>query len=322
MTWRLAGGLPKLRFRPQLLLAVVVVLVLAGGFMAELNRSVTGDWARMPYAEYATQYDPESLFLFGSVPATTIAYNHEVFRLYYAGIETYQTVHHGDGTVDWGLVLSRRLLVFFLFFGAGLTGIATLVVAPMVWKSPKQRFALLSMVFFFVGFCLQRYHHLHYLAPLLALALYMKVSVIRNVLHLGSRRWPPAVAFACALVALEIGYGIVKAGEPYETWWDTDRDRVARLFNGEPGGDLAIVRYTAGHDPRQEWVYNAADIDASDIVWAREMSPGETCELLDYFSDRKAWLVLPNIRPDRPTPYELDCPALGSDSNLARGGNP
>jgi hypothetical protein len=32
-----------------------------------------------------------------------------------------------------------------------------------------------------------------------------------------------------------------------------------------------IVRYGSHHDPIHEWVYNPADIDAANVIWAQEM---------------------------------------------------
>ncbi len=53
-----------------------------------------------------------------------------------------------------------------------------------------------------------------------------------------------------------------------------------------------------------EWVYNRADIDAAKVVWARDMSPAENRELLDYFRDRRAWLVEADAAPPKVTPYQ------------------
>jgi hypothetical protein len=52
-----------------------------------------------------------------------------------------------------------------------------------------------------------------------------------------------------------------------------------------------------------EWVYNAADIDAAKVVWAREMSPDRNRELMTYFSNRKVWLVEPDCTPVRVSAY-------------------
>ncbi len=52
-----------------------------------------------------------------------------------------------------------------------------------------------------------------------------------------------------------------------------------------------------------EWVYNAADIDHSKIIWAREMDAANNLALIRYYHDRKIWLVEPDATPVRVVPY-------------------
>jgi len=92
------------------------------------------------------------------------------------------------------------------------------------------------------------------------------------------------------------------------TWSGTepvglDRARVLSKLESYPGRQLAIVRYTPRHVPFDDWVYNAADIDNSKVVWARETAA--TSELLQYFSDRTAWLVQPDLVPARISRYPV-----------------
>jgi hypothetical protein len=56
-----------------------------------------------------------------------------------------------------------------------------------------------------------------------------------------------------------------------------------------------LVRYSPKHEPWREWVYNAADIDAAPVVWAREMS--DNSALLRYFADRRIWLLEVDAAP-------------------------
>jgi hypothetical protein len=39
-------------------------------------------------------------------------------------------------------------------------------------------------------------------------------------------------------------------------------------------------------------VYNDPDIPASKVIWARDMGANDNAELLDYFRDRQAWLLV------------------------------
>jgi len=81
------------------------------------------------------------------------------------------------------------------------------------------------------------------------------------------------------------------------------RHSIIEVLEKQPGRQLVLLRYRADHNPHEEWVYNNADIDASQIVWAREMSPGQDRPFLEYFHDRKAWMLEPDQSPPKLSPY-------------------
>jgi hypothetical protein len=69
------------------------------------------------------------------------------------------------------------------------------------------------------------------------------------------------------------------------------RAGIIAQLSQQPGQHLVIVGYRPEHIPYNEWVFNAADIDGSKIVWARDMGTEQNRELIRYFKDRKIWLV-------------------------------
>jgi hypothetical protein len=74
----------------------------------------------------------------------------------------------------------------------------------------------------------------------------------------------------------------------------------------EVGGRyLVLVRYTDhNREPNihNEWVYNSADIDNSQVVWAREPGEAGKRELLEYFRGRKVWIIDPDLQIAEPYP--------------------
>jgi hypothetical protein len=101
--------------------------------------------------------------------------------------------------------------------------------------------------------------------------------------------------------------GISISHGPY-TWYGTApvglaHARVKAELEGYPGGQLAIVRYRSDHAPFEDWVYNAADIDKSKVVWGRELESRDSRDLLRYFAGRRAWLVEPDENPPRISAY-------------------
>jgi hypothetical protein len=88
---------------------------------------------------------------------------------------------------------------------------------------------------------------------------------------------------------------------PYQQAWD--RPRIQAQMEDLPGRQLLLVRYSPEHDPRRSWVANAADIDGAKVVWANDMGPEKNRELIEYFKDRKVWLVEPDAIPTKVSDY-------------------
>ena len=72
-----------------------------------------------------------------------------------------------------------------------------------------------------------------------------------------------------------------------------------------PGKQLVIVKYGSNHYPVDEWVYNSADINASKVIWARDMDAADNSKLIHYYHHRKVWLVEPDAIPARIVPYPI-----------------
>jgi hypothetical protein len=50
---------------------------------------------------------------------------------------------------------------------------------------------------------------------------------------------------------------------------------------------------------------NLSDIDASKVVWAREMRDAYNLKLVRFYRDRKVWLVEPEVRPATVSQYPV-----------------
>ena len=82
------------------------------------------------------------------------------------------------------------------------------------------------------------------------------------------------------------------------------RRSIVEFLNRQPGRQLVMVRYPADYIPLVDWVYNRADIDGSPIVWAREMGEEQDRPFLNYFHDRRVWLLEPD-RSSQLSPYPV-----------------
>jgi hypothetical protein len=76
-------------------------------------------------------------------------------------------------------------------------------------------------------------------------------------------------------------------------------------LNREPGQQLVFVRRDAWHGPG-EWIHNGADIDASKVVWARDLGSETDRKLIDYYAGgREVWVLEPDAIPLRLRPYSV-----------------
>jgi hypothetical protein len=100
----------------------------------------------------------------------------------------------------------------------------------------------------------------------------------------------------------------VKDLEQYETWDEVNhgdpdgRIAVNRQLAQAPGKQLVFVRYWPKHEVT-EWVYNGADIDRQTVIFARDLGAMENQTLRGYYPDRTVWLLEPDARPPKLSPY-------------------
>jgi hypothetical protein len=145
---------------------------------------------------------------------------------------------------------------------------------------------------------------LHYAAPVAPLALVLLVSCMMEMVRRGGL-WRIALQVVLGLFLLSLWptYSFVK--ESQRTGPQYTRARITNtILAAHPGEkELFVVRYLPGHNEHVEWVYNGADINAQQIVWARDLGPQKLPRLLDYYKDRRKWII--EIGPDEVKPIPL-----------------
>lgn len=190
-------------------------------------------------------------------------------------------------------------------------------------KDRNRRFLPLTFGFFLVGLCLETYQLLGwYLGPVRAVVLLLAVYGVRHLgawrrqSHHGLRisRMVAVCVPAVLLVYLSCSLAGTAYGETHQQpeRYYSARQRLLEGLESLPGKQLVIVRYSSSHIPFEEWVENGADIDASKVVWARDVPERRNADLLEYFKDRKVWLLEPDGEKLRLTPYcdEKTAPAV------------
>jgi predicted small integral membrane protein len=183
---------------------------------------------------------------------------------------------------------SGLLLAFFL----GPLLAISLLMFRRTCLDRRTRFLMIAGAFFMLGFLANAFKHAHYLAPITALVYCLVVQSMRH-LRLWRPGGDPAGIFLVRAIFLFCGaMGLVQIAWSIATpTGDLPRTGVLHALATTPGRHLVIVGYGPRHDSEKEWVFNAADIDASPVVWARDMGPAGNQDLICYFRDRQIWTV-------------------------------
>jgi hypothetical protein len=196
--------------------------------------------------------------------------------------------------------LYEKAAVYWRFYFGPLLTIPLLAL----WKEPRARPVLLMIGAFCFSLVGQVWHNEHYAAPATGLAILLVIQGMRR-LRLWTWRGQPWGLFLVR--CLPVLCALLMLTRPPGRDWPTPSGvaRAGILRELESSGDrhLVFVRYNTSHDAGNEWVYNDAEIDASKVVWARELDPESNAKLMHYFDGRRAWLVEPDVQQPRLVPY-------------------
>jgi hypothetical protein len=264
----------------------------------------------MPYSLHVKQYMAAPIFI-GQKPPPLPAYRHADMRDFHTGWEYrgYEKQRTPGGLAIGFIERTWRLLrgemrIWFL----------SLSLVALPWALRRDgwlRFALGLVLIFFAGLLLVNWTFFHYAAPVFGLFFFSAIQCMRLVrtwrwhgrpVGLFLARWS---VILCAVSALWTAREV--AAHFPDGWWQQRRQILDQLHH-EGGQHLIVIRYapnianmpTSGY---RDWTRNGADIDGSEVVWAREMDTARNQRLLEYFKDRRTWLL--DVQPGAATllPY-------------------
>ncbi len=277
----------------QLLLPAGVVLVMAAAGTAYYFSRTTGNPFRMPYNVNAERYQQASPFIWQK-PATVRTYHHPELYEFYVNWEPSSQAPTSN-SLGAHAEIARTKLNWYLDSFAG--PFRSLFLLGIIYLFRTRRWLVLVTISMFgTGLILERWSKAHYAAPMASLAMGILLWGARYV-RLWGRRWRLGLRWAQAMLLIipfaACADAARAAGGPFDPFDVAQRARISAQLELTPGKHLVIMRYGPRHSVFAEWVYNAADIDRAKIVWARDMSPEKNQELLEYFHDRRVWLVDP-----------------------------
>jgi hypothetical protein len=300
-----------LLFLPRLRTAITAVFMLipALGLILFQNHAVTGSWTTLPYMASRYQYGVPTTFTFQPNPIPHRPMTNEQQLDY-----EIQSKVHGPDTDSFGRFMGRLVerLPFYRFFLLPALLIPVLVYVITI-RDYRSLWVLLTIVMFALGTNVYPYFYTHYIAAIACLFLLMSVAGLQRLSRVSLDA--ALIVIILCLTHFLFWYGIHLSGDEnllvatdYETGdainhGDPDgRIAINRQLAAQPGGQLVFVRYGAAHTFR-EWVHNAADIDGSHVVWARDLGEAENEKLLRYYPQRTVWLLEPDAKPPKLAGY-------------------
>lgn len=299
----------------RILLVAFSVVVAAVGLTLLQNKAVTHSWTTMPYMLSRYQYGVPATFTFqpNAVPHGALTPEQDLDYRAQAAI-------HGPATDNLGSYFRRlayrfRFLRFFLLpplYFAVFAFIPSLRQWRYVW-------AAAVILLFALGTNIYPYFFPHYIAAVTCLFLLLAVRGLENLSQIVRRD-----VFLLCCLSFVFWFGLYLFGQrdllslrSYQSWnYINSGDPQGRIMVAEalahaPGQQLVFVRYSPTHR-FEEWIHNAADIDAAHTVWANDLGTEENQKLLRYYPNRRAWLLEPDQRPPALVPYLSDSGAFVS----------
>ena len=312
-----AIGLAVFRKRAALWTPFPAIAVILAGVACLLVycRAVTGNALRPPYAVNQATYGwPMTLPWFHP---PEVQFRHVELRRYY---EYERDVHGQSSSVVGEVKLStlKAQSIWRFYFGPALS--IPLVMLPRVWRSRRLRLLLACGGLTVLASLVETGTSPHYSAAATGCFLGVVVECFRRLRGYRRHGRPIGLQLVVAaplilIVILAARIGLEKSGLPYtqavnfQSWCcvpegNPNKARVLEMLEAQGGKHLVMVEPKTDPNNLFQWIYNAADIDASPVVWARDMGPAENHALLGYFRDRQVWRVDPNVEPARIVPYK------------------
>jgi len=289
----------------SLCVSAAIPISCAIGLLLLQNYQVTSNWRKMPYVLTREQYGVPQTFVFQKAAVPQLPLRQEQLANYKVQLRRH------DSTLRTRI--AERM--YLMYFDAGLGLTLSLLLSLFTFRHKQFRWAL-GMAFLPLLLSLTYgYFYTHYISGFIAIWM---VLALLGLEWLSQAEWNGRAigAFAVILVSLltlhhsgriyaayllrELLPATMQRGFIANTTDDLVSKRpwfkrlpVERTLRARRGRHLVFVtELPSSHESTLEWVYNAADIDASTIVWAHSLGPQKDEQLKRYYgSTRSVWLV-------------------------------
>jgi hypothetical protein len=287
-------------------------------FQAYYDWRITGNALKMPYVLHEEQYSPVPFFWMLPSRDAPKAADPPTYGLHWVYDKGAYDDIRSMSPLRRTLVLLQRAITAqawrpgFHTTLPDLLGVLRyiLIFAPVFWYSRRVRYLSLLAIPLALITCLHLWTYLHYLAPFIVTALaliFLLISCLRslrvgghcvgNVLVAMLLLYLPFEPLLIARSAIKLSKG---GDDPYiDVPYKKEHARITAELERVGGRHVVIVRYDPRGSAQVDWVYNSANIDAQKIIWTRDLGDAQNQKLLNYYHDRRIWVLYPNETPAR-----------------------
>ena len=300
-----------LRERTRWRTAVPAAAAILGGFACLLayDHAVTGNAFRTPYAVNQAEYGWPM----------TLPWNHTAdqhlkqveLRRYY----DYERDVHDRNATALELLKNSTLKaqeIWRFYFGPALS--VSLIALAAVWRRGRLRFLIWIAGLTLLATLVEVGTSPHYAAAATGCFLAIIVAGMRTLCARPWGPWYAALVPVILMLVIATRIGLEQLHQPftqrvnYQSWCcvhpgNPAKARISADLDKAGGQHLVVVKTKTDPDNVFQWIYNGAEIDRSNIVWARDLGPRENAGLLRYFRNRTVWLLDPNVSPPRIVPW-------------------
>jgi hypothetical protein len=273
--------------------AIIGLIQLFGGLISALhNHAVTGSFTTLPYQLSQRVYGvPQSLLWQKPIEEPPLRFAElKAVYLWQRGLKdqlTQRPFHHGA-------IFLYRAWEFFVTPWYSLP----IVLLIFLLKDKWIRLGAGIMACALIASALYPFFFPHYLAAYSCIIMFL---IIRGLMALNQWSHRGRAVGHVIVLFLVVGgsvtslLGILPIEAILSRHFDTKEtdlrvlviDRLLKLG----GRHVVFVRYEADHSFHDEWVFNAANIDAAPIVWCRATESDDASEVTRYYKDRHFWIA-------------------------------
>lgn len=313
LTWMVKQTeFPKMVLFRSVLLPLGVTSLCILGALAYYNFNVTGNASRFPYQVHEETYSQTPLFLWGTPRTVSVSNSHlKKFHTEWS-FEMYQRQQDSGGYLETVSLKASRLIGNLIVFPLGVL----LLILPWIIKERWGCIAvtivsLISLIDLFGATFFQP----HYLAPVIPLIFFILIQ--------GARQWRvawwqdgnrgPVFVFGLSLIFVAMSFTRIwlftsTPDLPAHYQIALQRSKLIEKLKTMPKKDLVFVKYSDDHDPHFEWVYNHANIDDAEVIWAHILDEEANNKLIEHFADRKVWMINADANQVKLSPFKYESP--------------